>query len=200
MNKKYIFPFLLLVVAGTAVTGCDKTVTPNRDTNIWTGEIQQILSNDQFLNLNVGQSQQLSVTITPSNAKLAKVNYRIEEGGEDVASVSPTGVVTAKKLGKAYVICESATNEDINFRIPVEVMASTSYENALEFATIQHLSKCDESGKVVVVPDTFEIREKRTVYHYVEGKPFDGYQEWCNYNISFSDAYLSFGGYDENIY
>lgn len=200
MNKKYLFPVLLFGVGAFAVTGCSKEVINQGIETPWIGEIRNIYSCDNFVNLNVGETKQLSVLITPSNAKRAKVNYYIEGGDEAVATVSSTGLVTAKKAGKIFVVCESATNSEINFKIPVEVFNKCSYNEALAEATAQHLSKCNDKGEVVVFPDTFEVRERRIFSHSVNGKRFDGYDENCNYNISFSEAYVSFGGYEEQVY
>jgi uncharacterized protein YjdB len=62
--------------------------------------------------LYVGDSVSLVSVVAPQNATDASVTYHVEEGKEDIVSISSTGVVTALKAGTAKVYA-TATDGDV---------------------------------------------------------------------------------------
>ena len=57
------------------------------------------------VNLNTGQIHQLTATVTPANAKIPTLKWASSSTG--IASVDQTGLVTAKKAGKATITATS---------------------------------------------------------------------------------------------
>ena len=64
------------------------------------------------LNMQVNEKAQLTATISPSSAQ-QKVNWEVLDEGFNVASVSSSGLVTAKAPGTATIRVSAATNSKI---------------------------------------------------------------------------------------
>lgn len=192
MNKKFILPFLLLAVGGTAVTGCSKSISTPEKVAPYIADARGVYSDDQAIPLYVGDHYKTSFVIDPVDAKRSKLTYRIE-GEEGIASVDKNGVVTGLKEGSVTLVCEVESNPEIKSVIPVHVFTKSTLDEAQSTAVKQ---KAYRDATYPEGVDTFECRESKTIEHVVEGVRFDGYDDYCNYNISKSQAYASFGGYE----
>ena len=86
--------------------------------------VESISLNKSVLNLDVNQKDTLIATVLPSDATSLDVKW--ESSNNDIASVSESGLVTAKKKGTCKIICTvlSDTNKkaecDINVYLPVK--------------------------------------------------------------------------------
>ena len=119
MKKYFIIAFAF--VAGLAMTSCnDKKNTPT--------ESAKISFVQKAYELSVGETQRLSVTITPSGTQL-QVKYASSDAS--VASVSVSGIVTAEAEGEAMIIATAEGAEGDTCYIKV---SDDAVYNSLEIA------------------------------------------------------------------
>ena len=72
--------------------------------------------------LKVGRTKQLTPQITPNDATNKTVTWT--SANPSVASVSSTGLVTAKSAGVTIITCKANDGSGKNFDVPVQVLAS----------------------------------------------------------------------------
>ncbi len=80
-------------------------------------ELKDFTLKDSEITLNIGQTYQISATFNPSNATNKKLSYSISNN--NIATVSSTGLVTAKSNGTAYVYISSANNIQKSMKLVV---------------------------------------------------------------------------------
>ena len=87
-------------------------------------ELESISLNKTSLSLTEGKSEQLTVTPNPS---LASASVTWSSSNEEVATVSASGVVTAKKAGTAQITATSIVNPNIKATATVTVERSNYF-------------------------------------------------------------------------
>lgn len=88
---------------------------PNNDTN--NIQIKSISFGKKSTNILTGDTEDLSVTINPSNATNKKITYK--SSNTNVAIVSANGLVTAKSVGKATITATSSNNKKATITVNV---------------------------------------------------------------------------------
>ena len=147
---KKLIVLLIMVLAATAFTGCVKpddseTKSPATDvptTNVVTYEYKL---NKTSLSLEEGQTDQLSVTVTPQ--KEVAVTY--ESSNSSVASVSADGVVTALAAGTATITAK-VDEEELTCSVTVTAKP-VEYEYTLNFTTMT--LEVESTKKLIVFVD-----------------------------------------------
>ena len=88
--------------------------------------IERITLDKTDLTLEVGESAALTTTILPENATIQDVTWR--SGNDRIATVSPTGVVTAVSSGTTWILAESydpnrsvQCNVTVTYSVPAAV-------------------------------------------------------------------------------
>lgn len=72
--------------------------------------------------IEVDETSQLTAEVLPANATFKEVAFKTLSETESVVSVSNTGLVTGKALGKETVICYSTRNPLVEAEIEIEVI------------------------------------------------------------------------------
>ena len=87
-----------------------------------TVDVTEIKINERIESIEIGKSQKLTVTITPSDATDTNVTWKSDN--ENIATVNTTGEVVAKNQGIVYITATSANGKTstikINVREPIK--------------------------------------------------------------------------------
>ncbi len=132
MKKKTI----ILLACSFLLAGCGEenssqttasSDTPSQNEDI---SVSGITLKETSKELEIGETYQLTPTLTPSNATNTLVSY--SSSNENVASVSLLGLVTAKSAGKATIVVTSDANPEVKATLTLEVKAKdiTSFDIA----------------------------------------------------------------------
>ena len=117
------------VAAGTAVitvTTHDGSFTDTCTINV-TVPVTDVSVSPSSVSLTIGGTQQLTCTITPSNATDKDVTW--ESSNESIASVSSSGLVTANAVGSASITVTSSDGEHMATSLITVSSGGQSYEN-----------------------------------------------------------------------
>lgn len=68
-------------------------------------KVTSVSLNSSSISLQVGETKQLSATVSPSNATDKSVSW--SSGSTSIATVSSSGLVTAKSAGSVYIFCNA---------------------------------------------------------------------------------------------
>ncbi len=132
MKKKTI----ILLACSFLLAGCGEenssqtttpSDTPSKNEDI---SVSGITLKETSKELEIGETYQITPTLTPSNATNTLVSY--SSSNENVASVSLLGLVTAKSAGKATIVVTSDANPEVKATLTLEVKAKdiTSFDIA----------------------------------------------------------------------
>ena len=151
-NKKLLLvvPFLLFCLAGCGVTpsGESKSEPESQQPSETTVAVTGVTLDQTTLELGVGGSQKLNATVAPANASNTAVTWASDH--EDIASVAPTGLVTANAPGEAVI---TVTTRDGGFTASctVTVVApkygSEEYPLSVAEALAIAAEECDAADK-----------------------------------------------------
>ena len=83
-------------------------------------KVSDIETNTNSIELYVNQTFNLEATIKPTNATVKLISY--ESDNSEIATVSNTGVVRAKKQGKCSIVIRADDNYEFKKVIPVNVL------------------------------------------------------------------------------
>ena len=83
-------------------------------------KVSDIETNTNSIELYVNQTFNLEATIKPTNATVKQISY--ESDNSEIATVSNTGVVRAKKYGKCSIVIRADDNYEFKKVIPVNVL------------------------------------------------------------------------------
>lgn len=127
---------ILLLACSLLLAGCGENNSSSGSTGSSDAPISSdvvvsgITLNETAKTLQIGESFQIVPTITPANATNKLVNY--SSSNENIASVSLTGLVTAKGKGTTTITATSDSNPNIKASITIEVAAKniTSFDVA----------------------------------------------------------------------
>ena len=113
-NKKLLLvvPFLLMSLAacGTVTPSENKSEPESQQPSETTVAVTGVTLDHETLELGIGETQKLNATVAPANASNTAVTWSSDH--EDIASVAPTGLVTANAPGEAVI---TVTTRDGNF-------------------------------------------------------------------------------------
>lgn len=98
--------------AKTTTSKETKTTTPS------TVAVTSIQINENIESIDVGDTKELTVTITPSNATDKNITWKSSD--DSILSVSTTGKITAKKSGIAEITATSSNGKVSTIRISVK--------------------------------------------------------------------------------
>ena len=126
-------------VAGTAVKA-EKTV------KITSIDVTNISVNKSEVNLKVGESEQITIEITPDNATDKSVTWTVADN--TIASVS-RGKITALKAGTTVVTVSSAENPDVKKEITVIVTSDEEQNNSSGENNVDESSENNKTGLVI---------------------------------------------------
>ena len=123
MNKTKLSTLLIGLLSLSALVGCNPSVNPTTSnsgsstspTSQGSTEPEQILIKDVHLtkeeaDVMLGSTLKLEATYTPTNATETELVWTSDD--ETVATVDQTGLVTAKKVGTANIICKPKVIKD----------------------------------------------------------------------------------------
>lgn len=120
---KKVILFLVAILVSSIFIGCssdddssDRTINP-----------QSIKFKETSLALKKGDVYSLSIEVYPTEADLPKVSF--ESSNNDIASVSNTGQITAKNVGKCDI---TAISEDKKFTATCSIEVSYKYNTYVE--------------------------------------------------------------------
>lgn len=108
------------------------------------------------INIGVGESRKLSATLTPGNAK-AELSWISSDAS--VATISADGVLTGKKVGKAWITVTTSNGKTDSVEVTV-VSSSTGVEIAVstDFAELNTIlggmKKIEANGKIYYTDST----------------------------------------------
>jgi hypothetical protein len=100
----------------------------NYTLEIDTAQVSEIKFPETFVSLNVKQSYQLQPTVLPENAVDRSVAYT--STNKKVATVDANGMVYAKGVGKASIICTAADSGGANSVVKVTVTSPLQTQSA----------------------------------------------------------------------
>ena len=113
--------------------------------------VTKITLNASSATLNVGDTKQLTATITPSNATNKTVTW--SSSNASVATVSSSGLVTAKAEGSATIACKANDGSEVQSSCKI-VVSSTPTTPEIEFVSItcvnDDLKNLNQSDKLKV--------------------------------------------------
>lgn len=95
---------LLLTLAAAAFVSCQKLDGPARNQD----RLKAILLGKDTLQLYVGETRQVPVTISPSNYGVDSIKWRSSDS--TIISITKTGLLTAKKVGSSIITVSNLTN------------------------------------------------------------------------------------------
>ena len=181
----------------TATTANGKTATCTVTVKSATVEVSGISLDKETLNLTVGETQQLTATVTPEDADDKTVVWTSDK--PEVATVNDEGVVTAVAAGEAVVTaaagektatCTVTVTESVK---PATAVKTIKIPGDMEgFYTQIDLTR-GEDGKVTAIkkeqqtPQGPQGEATEVNITYATDKVTFAYQEWGeNYEIEFS--------------
>lgn len=107
-----------------------------------TAAVKSVLLSERALTMYIGDSKQLTATVSPSDAKDKKVNWT--SGNDKIASVNANGVVLAKTEGTTTITCVSNENPAVTAscaiavtKAPTGAVLSYKYNEGEEFFYIE---------------------------------------------------------------
>ena len=112
--------------------------------NAATVYVTSISLNTTSASLNVGETKQLSATVSPSNATNKDVTWN--SSNTNVATVSSSGLVTAKSAGSATITCKAVDGSEKQATCSVTVKSSTVEPTGITISP---------SSKTITVGETF---------------------------------------------
>ena len=125
--------------SSSSKSGTSGSTSSNRTTN--NIEVTKIRINEEIEKIEVGKSESLTVTIIPSNATNKKITWK--SNNEEIATVSATGKVTAKKPGIVKITATSSNGKTSVTEINIEEQPKVESNNIINTST---LSKNDPSN------------------------------------------------------
>lgn len=128
----------------TAKSSNGKTVKCKFTVKIPKIEVSKVTLNKSTLSLNVGDTQQLTATINPSNATNKNIEW--QSNNTSVATVSSTGKVTAKKVGTATILVVASNGMSATCKITV--VEKTQQNIAVNSISLDNTSLTLEEGKI----------------------------------------------------
>ena len=81
--------------------------------------VNQLFVKSEDVKLNVGETYQLDVTVTPVNAVDKSLTFSSSK--EDIATVSSEGVITALKDGNAKITIKSTSNPNVELVVRLSI-------------------------------------------------------------------------------
>jgi len=156
MKKLLLIAFLFI----TAFYSCTKSITNPTHKD----RLQSILLGKDTLQLYVGESKQLPVTITPSNYGADSIKWKSSDS--TIISISNTGLLSAKKYGSSIITVSNLT-ATISINCLITVVAAPPAIDSLKVGLIAYYafnnSGTDSSGhghngtlySISSVPDRF---------------------------------------------
>lgn len=100
--------------------------------------VTDIKINENITNMEEGESQKLTATVTPDNATDKNITWKSSD--ESIATVSTTGEVTAKKYGTVDITATSTDGKTSTIKINVKELPKT------ENSTIINTSSTNEDN------------------------------------------------------
>lgn len=97
----------LLIPLGAFATDINITITPQKD----------------MIDMNVGKSANIRLTISPRAARLKGVTYESEN--EEIATVNASGRVIGVAAGSCNIVITSKLDETVQIKLPVSVLVPT---------------------------------------------------------------------------
>ncbi len=95
---------LLLAIAATAIVSCKKISGPDAPKD----RLKAILLGQDTLQLYVGETRQVPVTLSPSNYGVDSIKWKSSD--TTIISITKTGLLTAKKVGSSIISVSNLTN------------------------------------------------------------------------------------------
>ncbi len=137
--KKLIL--LLTIIVAVATISCSKLNSPHPHID----RLKAILLGKDTLDLYVGETRQVPVTISPSDYAPDSIKWKSSD--TTIISISPTGLLSAKKVGSSIVTVSNLTNTiSINCLISVVPAPSDSLKIGLLAYYPFNNSAADSSG------------------------------------------------------
>lgn len=200
---KKIFYLLIAAAIGTAAVACsddDNADSTGSSDNGGNGsvKVEAISLDNEHLELTVGDTQQLTATVTPDNAEEKSVTWTSDK--PEFVTVDNTGMVTAVAAGEAAVTAaaggKSATCV-VTVTNPAEQPAALIKTIRIPGDTEGFYTQIDltraEDGKVTAIrkeqhtPEGTQGEAQEAAITYEAGKAAVKYQEWGeNYEIVFT--------------
>lgn len=94
--KKNLYTLSAVAIALLAIGSCDETPVPSENKT----DVKSVTINDQSVNVMVGETKQVDMTMNPKNANTAQLVW--ESSDESIATVS-SGAITGVKNGTATI-------------------------------------------------------------------------------------------------
>ena len=126
-------------ITATAEAANNGTVTAYVDITVTTIAVTGVSVSPTSQELTIGGTQQLTATISPSNATNKNVTW--ESDATSVATVSSTGLVSAKAEGTATITVKSAADSTKKATCTITVKSSGTTPAGEETTTYQFTSK-----------------------------------------------------------
>lgn len=114
--------------------------------------VKKIKLNTTQLSVEVGDKVQLYATITPNNASNKKVTWK--SSNSKVATVSSSGIVTAKSTGTATITVTSNSNSSVKATCKVTVQAVQPTKVALNKTSLELVGGKQYTLKATVSPSS----------------------------------------------
>ena len=186
---------LLSLTAIMSITGCggsDATIAPTP----FKPDVAptEVMLNSYSETMYVGESFELNLLVTPLMASTSKFVFTSSD--ESVATVSPSGVITARKAGSATITVQSERVNLIEKSVSIRV-----------FDKITNLDKLSNKmkklalyqAKNVTRPTKLITEQIKTYTLYKNDVMFSKSTQYNNIIVSKEDAYVFFGGRDTYV-
>ena len=198
--KRSILSILGLTALMT-LTGCDATnnsTKPSSDDK-YEAPVRELLLDRKSATLLVGETLQLNTLVKPLTSSSATLIY--SSSNSNIASVSKSGKITAKKAGHASIsvktkafVSEEATPDQIDV---VDVYVTKSAANKME--AVQLNSEMSSLNKRCYVPDNVRLYDYRIYDLRREGVSQDKTEEFQRFVVSQSEGLMAYDSYEIDI-
>lgn len=189
---------LLSLTALMSITGCGGTESATGPAPFKPSLIaSEIMLNSYSESLYVGESFSLELLITPLLASDAKIIYSSSD--EDVASVSDSGVIYAKKAGTATITAKAAkkkkaTDPDVKNSILIRVFENNGKISKAE-STLDNIKYYQLLNKIKD-PKKLKTEQIKSYYLYKNDSLFSLSRQYNNIIVDKDNGYVYFGGRD----
>lgn len=189
---------LLSLTALMSITGCGGTESVTSPAPFKPSLIaSEIMLNSYSESLYVGESFSLELLITPLLASDAEIIYSSSD--EDVASVSDSGVIYAKKAGTATITAKAAkkkkaTDPDVKNSILIRVFENNGKISKAE-STLDSIKFYQLVNKIKD-PTKLKTEQIKTYYLYKNDSLFSLSRQYNNIIVDKDNGYVYFGGRD----
>lgn len=136
-HGKRIICLLLCLILSLGMSEAVFAAEENNDTvqeEVQPGKVTEIRLNASTVSLHIGKTKTLKATVLPATASNKAVIW--STSNEKIASVSPKGVITAKKTGKCNIYCTAKDGSEVRTVCKVTVKKRV-YQRSKKYYQIQ---------------------------------------------------------------